>query len=210
VIRISSIETYALKLSFQNSLALSLHLLLFSKSQAHLPNSSYVEEDKFIEEDFPVDWVSPSIYDFYPDEDNLLKEVSFVVDVIKFIEGNSNCHVFDESPHNEGFQLSNEEISYGDFLGVENFISNSLSNKLYVGFGVLDDNFNFCCQERIDNFLKTFMEHELEKINREKIDLFQIGAWKFISIIQNQVVMGCNLFIFFVSSYFGIEKYGME
>jgi len=203
-------ETYALKLSFQNFLALSLHLLLFSKSQAHLPNSSYVEEeDKFIEEDFSVDWVSPSIYDFYPDEDNLLKEVSFVVDVIKFIEGNSNCHVFDESPHNEGFQLSNEKISYVDFLGVKNFISNSPSNKLYVGFGVLDDNFNFCCQERIDNFLKTFMDHELEKINREN-DLFQIGAWKFISIIQNQVVMGRNLFIFFVSSYFGIEKYEME
>jgi hypothetical protein len=129
---------------------------------------------------------------FYPDENNLLKEVSFVVDVIKFIEGNSNCHVFDESPHNEGFQLSNEEISYVDFLGVENFISNSPSNKLYVGFGVLDDNFNFCCQERIDNFLKTFMDHELEKINREN-DLFQIGAWKFISIIQNQVVMGRKL-----------------
>jgi len=29
---------------------------------------------------------------------------------------------------------------------------------------------------------------------REKIDLFQVGVRKFISIIQNQVVMGCNLF----------------
>jgi hypothetical protein len=52
--------------------------------------------------------------------------------------------VFDESPYNEGFQLSNEEISYVDFLGIENFLSNSLSNKLDVGFTMLDDNFNFC------------------------------------------------------------------
>jgi hypothetical protein len=42
------------------------------------------------------------------------------------------------------------------------------------------------------------MEHELEKINerREKIDLFQVGVRKFIYIIQNQVAMSCNLFIF--------------
>jgi len=42
------------------------------------------------------------------------------------------------------------------------------------------------------------MERELEKINerREKIDLFQVGVRKFISIIYDQVVMGCNLFIF--------------
>jgi hypothetical protein len=42
------------------------------------------------------------------------------------------------------------------------------------------------------------MEHELEKINErlENIDLFQVGVRKSISIIQNQVVMGCNLFIF--------------
>lgn len=53
-------------------------------------------------------------------------------------------------------------------------------------------------QERIDNSLEIFMECELEKINkrREKIDLFQVGVRKFISIIHNQVVMGCNLFIF--------------
>jgi hypothetical protein len=70
---------------------------------------------------------------------------------------------------------------------------------LDVGLSVLDEYFNFCGQERINNSLKTFMEHELEKVNdqrREKIDLFQVGVRKFISIIQNQVVMGCNLFIF--------------
>jgi len=127
-----------------------------------------------------------------------LKEVNFLVDAIKFIEENNDYHVFDESPHNERFQFSNEEISYVDFLGIENFLSNSPSNNLDVGFGVLDDNFNFCGQERIDNSLKTFMERELEKINErlEKIDLFQVGVRKFMSIIHNQVVMDCCLFIF--------------
>jgi hypothetical protein len=87
--------------------------------------------------------------------------------------------------------LSNEEIRYVDFIGIERFLSNSSSNKLDVSFGVLADNFNFCSQERIDNSLKTFMERELEKINerREKIDLFQFS-------VRLVIVMGCNLFIF--------------
>jgi hypothetical protein len=72
-----------------------------------------------------------------------LKDVSFVGDAIKFIEENNDYHVFDESPHNEGFQLSNEEISYVYFFGIENFLSSSSSNNLNVGFGVTDDNFNF-------------------------------------------------------------------
>jgi hypothetical protein len=50
-----------------------------------------------------------------------LHKVSFVVDAIKFIEENNDYHVFNESPHNEGFQLSNEEISYVDFLGINFF-----------------------------------------------------------------------------------------
>jgi hypothetical protein len=139
-----------------------------------------------------LDWVSPTIYDdIYPYEDDLLNEVSFLVDAINFIEENNDYPVIDESPHNEGFQLSNEEISYVDFIGIERFLSNLPSNKLDVGFSVLADNFDFCGQERIDNSLKTFMERELEKINkrREKIDLFQFS-------VRLVVVMGCNLFIF--------------
>jgi len=61
------------------------------------------------------------IYDIYPDEKYLLKEVTFVVDTIKFIEENNYYHVFDESPHNEGFQLSNDEISYFIFMGLKIF-----------------------------------------------------------------------------------------
>jgi hypothetical protein len=120
-----------------------------------------------------------------------LNEVSnFLVDGIKFIEENNDYHVFDEIPHNKGFQLSNEEISYVDFIGIERFLSNSPSNKLDFGFGVLADNFNFCGKERIGNSLKTFLERELEKINerREKIDLYQFS-------MRLVIVMGCNLFI---------------
>jgi hypothetical protein len=75
-----------------------------------------------------------------------LKDVSFVVNAIEFIEENNDYHVFDESLYNEIFQLSNEEISNVDFLGIENFLSNSPNNSLVVGFGMLDDNFNFCGQ----------------------------------------------------------------
>jgi len=143
---------------------------------------SYDQEKKYVVD---LEWVSPIICDdIYPDEDDLMNEVSFLVDEIKFIEENNDYHVFDESPHNEGFQLSNEEISYVDLIGIERFLSNSPSNKLDVGFGVLADNFNFCGQEIIDNSLKTFIERELEKIG-----LFQFS-------VKLVVVMGCNLFIF--------------
>ena len=44
-------------------------LIIVSKSQVHLPNPSQVEEeDKFIKEDFFVDWVSLPIYAIYPDK----------------------------------------------------------------------------------------------------------------------------------------------
>lgn len=52
--------------------------------------------------------------------------------------------------------MSNEEISYIDFLEIGIFLSNSPSKNLDVSFGVMDENFNFCGQERIDNSLKTF------------------------------------------------------
>jgi hypothetical protein len=79
-------------------------LTVVSKSQAHLPNPSHVEEvDKYIEEDFSVDWVSPPIYDIYPDEEGL--EVSFVVNTENFIEENNSYDVLDESPKFEGFNL---------------------------------------------------------------------------------------------------------
>jgi hypothetical protein len=62
---------------------------------------SYDQEKKSVVD---LDWISPTIYDdIYPDEDDLLNEVSFLVDAIKFIEENNDYHVFDESSHNEGF-----------------------------------------------------------------------------------------------------------
>jgi hypothetical protein len=62
-------------------------LTIVSKSQAHLPNSYYMEEvDEFIEEDFFVDWTSPPIYDIYPGEDDLLEEVNLFLDTINIVE----------------------------------------------------------------------------------------------------------------------------
>jgi hypothetical protein len=37
---------------------------------------------KLIDEDLLVDWASPPIYDIYPDEESLLKEVNLVLDTI--------------------------------------------------------------------------------------------------------------------------------
>jgi hypothetical protein len=83
-------------------------------------------------------------------------------------------------------------------VGIENFLSNFPNNNLDVGFEVLEGIFNFCGQESIDPFWEPFMERELEKINEEcmKIDLSQAGVRNFRSTIQNQVVMGCKLFLF--------------
>jgi hypothetical protein len=46
------------------------------------------EEDEFVDGDSLVDWDFPSIYDIYPNEENLLKEVNFWVDTLKIIEEN--------------------------------------------------------------------------------------------------------------------------
>jgi hypothetical protein len=51
------------------------------------------------------DWVPSLIYDIYPNEEDLLKEVSFVVNTKNFIKENNNYDIFDESPKFEGFNL---------------------------------------------------------------------------------------------------------
>jgi hypothetical protein len=174
-------------------------LTIVSKSQAHLPNLSHVkEEDKFIEEDFSVDWVSPLIYDIYPDEDDLLKEVSFVVNTENFIEENNNYDVFDESHKFEGFNLEVEEIDLVDFLGVDNILSNSLDDGGFDQFYLVDENIVFKTEEIANPLWEIFMACERKKINEEcvKIELSQANVRNFRSTIHNQVVMGCKLFLF--------------
>ena len=56
---------------------------------------------KLIDEDLSVDWVSPPIYDIYPNEEGLLKEVNLVLDTINIVEGNDVHLVFEESPKSE-------------------------------------------------------------------------------------------------------------
>ena len=77
-------------------------MAIVSKSQAHLPNSYYLEkEDEFIKKDFSIDWTSSPIFDIYPKEEDLLEEVNLFLDTIKIVEENGVHHVFDESPKSE-------------------------------------------------------------------------------------------------------------
>ena len=80
------------------------------------------------------DWVPPLIYNIYLDEDDLLKEISFMVNTENFIEENNSYDVFDESPRFEGFNLEVEEISLVDFLRVDNILSNSLGDGGLISF----------------------------------------------------------------------------
>jgi hypothetical protein len=77
-------------------------LIIVSKSQALLPNPSYVkEEDEIIEKKIYVDWISQPIYDIYPNKEDLLDGVTLFLNNIKIVEENDVQHVFDESPKSE-------------------------------------------------------------------------------------------------------------
>jgi hypothetical protein len=156
------------------------------------------EENKFIEEDFSVDWVSPPIYDIYPDEEDLLKEVSFVVNNENFIEENNNYDVFVECHKFEGFNLEVEEIGLVDFLGVDNILSNSFDDGGFDQFYLVDENIVFKTEEIANPLWEIVMACERKKINEEcvKIELSQANVRNFRSTIHNQVVMGCKLFLF--------------
>jgi len=185
-------------------------LTVVSKSQVYLPNLSHVEEkDKIIEEDFSVDWVSPPIYDIYPDEaEDLLEEVTSFLNTIKIVEENNVHRMFDESSKIEISQWDLERINYVDFLGIESLMSNFSKQNLDVRFGILEENLIFLVQERIDYFWKKFMESEFMTINQElvKIILSQVGARTSDLIFRVKLPVVSLL----VSSCFGVEKYKSE
>jgi hypothetical protein len=154
------------------------------------------EEDKYIEEDFSVDWVSPLIYDIYPNEEDL-KEVSFVVNTENFIEENNSYDVLDESPKFEGFNLEVEEIGLVDFLGVDNILSNSLDDGGFDQFYLVDENIMFKTKEIVDPLWEIFMAREREKISRVrvKIALSQLDVKNFQDDTYILVVIKGVLFI---------------
>ena len=129
------------------------------------------EEDKFIEEDFSVDWVSPPIYDIYPDEDDLLKEVSFMVNTENIIEETNNYDVFDENPKFEGFNLEVEEIGLVDFLEVDNILSNSLDDGGFDLFYLVDENIMFKTEEIANPLWEIFMACEWKKISKVRVKI---------------------------------------
>ena len=116
------------------------------------------------------------------EEEELLEDVNHL-DSLAVFDDSSIHHVLDESPEDKVFDFS---------------LSNSPNDNFGIGFEDLEDIFNFCGQESTDPFWEPFMESELEKINEKcvKIDLSQASVRNFKSTIQNQVVMGCKLFLF--------------
>jgi hypothetical protein len=75
------------------------------------------EEDGFIEEDCSIDWVSPPIYDTYPDEEvSSIHQVDFLgVDVILSKTFNQSC---DEIYGAETTFLSKSEGVFVSSLGI--------------------------------------------------------------------------------------------
>ena len=128
------------------------------------------KKNRFIKKDFSVDWVSPLIYDIYSNEDDLLKEVSFVVNTENFIEENNNYDVFDESHKFEGFNLEVEEIGLMDFLGADNILSNSLDDG-FDKFCVVYENIMFKTEEIVNPFWEIFMARKMEKISKVHVKI---------------------------------------
>jgi hypothetical protein len=157
-----------------------------------------LEEDEIVEENFLVDWASPPIYDIYPDEDDLLQEVSLSVDIVKFVEKNYVYHMFDESSNSEVSELGLRKLVMSFSFGIENFLSSSPNNEFDVGFYAINENFIFKEEIIIDIFWEIFMQIQFEKINQGfvKLELSQVGVQGFRIIIQNYHVIGCKLFFF--------------
>jgi hypothetical protein len=114
------------------------------------------EEDGFIEEDCSVDWVSPAIYDTYPDE-----EVS------------SMHQVLVESPKREVFDL---EV---DFLGVDAILSKTFNQSIDEICGV-ETTFLSKSEEVFVSSLGILMACEKGEA-QEKHDKYigQSGVWGF-------------------------------
>jgi hypothetical protein len=107
-------------------------LNVVSKLQAHLPDPSYVEkEDKFVERDSSVDRDASPIHDILPDEEGLLKKVSFSVDIVKILEENYAHHVFDKSPKSEVSQRGLEKLIMLILLEL-NFFCQIIFNKILI------------------------------------------------------------------------------
>jgi hypothetical protein len=105
------------------------------------------EEDGFIAEYCSVDWISPPIYDIYPNEEELLEKVNLL----------DTHHVFDKSPEDKAFDLSVAPINYIDFIGVDAILSNSsnqIGDEIYMAG-----------------------ERREERDNVDKLDFWQTNVW---------------------------------
>jgi hypothetical protein len=116
---------------------------------------------KLIDENLSVDWVSPPIYDIYPDEEDLLEEVNLVLDTINIVEGNDVHLVSKKSPKSEISQWGLEKINYVDFPGIETFLSTLPKQNLDVGVGMVEEigvnNFKYNTRSYVMKVCRLFM-----------------------------------------------------
>jgi hypothetical protein len=143
---------------------------------------SYDQEKESI-----VDWVSPLIYDIYPEKEEPLEKINLSYNIENFVDESFTHHVLDETPKSEVFDLDVNEV---DFLGVENILSNSLDVNGFDDFYV-ENNFMFIIEESVDPFWEILMVHEWEKIcdNRVKLEFFESGVKSFQFDHRNLVVI---------------------
>jgi hypothetical protein len=116
---------------------------------------------KLNDEDLSVDWASPSIYDIYLDEEDLLEKVNLVLDTINIVEGNDVSLMFEESPKSKISQWGLKKINYVDFLEIETFLSTFPKHNLDVGVGMVEEigvnNFKYNTQSYVMKVCKLFL-----------------------------------------------------
>jgi hypothetical protein len=100
------------------------------------------------EKESVVDWVSPLIYDIYPEKEEPLEKLNLSYNIENFVDESSTHHVLDESLKSEVFDLDVNEV---DFFGVENILSNSLDVNGFDDF-YAENNLMFISEEIVDHF----------------------------------------------------------
>jgi hypothetical protein len=100
------------------------------------------------EKESVVDWVSPLIYDIYPEKEEPLEKLNLSYNIENFVDESSTHHVLNESLKSEVFDLDVNEV---DFFGVENILSNSLDVNGFDDF-YAENNLMFISEEIVDHF----------------------------------------------------------
>jgi hypothetical protein len=153
------------------------------------------------EKESKVEWVSPIIYDIYPEKEELLEKVNLSDNIENFVDKSSTHHVLDKISKSEIFDLDVKKV---DFIGVENILSNSLDVNVFDDF-YAEKNFMFKSEEVVDPFWKILKAHKREKMcdNCVKLEFFesrmksfQIDHRSLVVISEELFLVGCHIVLF--------------